>query len=133
VLKQLQNGEQTSRNLARKYSEDPGSANGGRIASAGSARGRRWAPTSKRPLSTLYPRAQISGLVKSSSTAFHIIRVDDRQDAHMKTLDEVKDQIEPILKQQKAQQVAQKQTEDLLQQAKKQGLDAAAAAKACRS
>jgi peptidyl-prolyl cis-trans isomerase D len=55
--------------------------------------------------------------------------VDDRQDAHMKTLEEVKDQIEPILKQQKAQQIAQKQAEDLLQHAKTQGLDAAASAK----
>ncbi len=31
----------------------------------------------------------------------------------MKTLDEVKAEIEPILKQQKAQDIAQKQTEDL--------------------
>ena len=43
----------------------------------------------------------------------------------MKTLDEVKAQIEPLLQQQKAQQVAQKQAEDFLQQAKTQGLDAA--------
>jgi peptidyl-prolyl cis-trans isomerase D len=74
------------------------------------------------------PKGQISDLVKSSY-GFHIIRVDDRQDAHMKTLEEVKDQVEPILKQQKAQQIAQKQAEDLLQQAKTQGLDAAASAK----
>ena len=47
----------------------------------------------------------------------------------MKTLDEVTGEIEPILKQQKAQQMAQKQAEDLVQQAKTQGLDAAAAAK----
>ena len=47
----------------------------------------------------------------------------------MKTLDEVKGEIEPILKQQKTQQIAQKQAEDLLQQAKTQGLDAVAAAK----
>jgi hypothetical protein len=47
----------------------------------------------------------------------------------MKTLDEVKGEIEPILKQQKTQQIAQKQAEDLLQQAKTQGLEPAAAAK----
>ena len=47
----------------------------------------------------------------------------------MKTLDEVKDQIEPVLKRQKAQQIAQKLAEDLLQQAKTQGLDTAAASK----
>jgi len=38
----------------------------------------------------------------------------------MKTLEEVKSQIEPVVKQQKAQQAAQKQAEDLLQQAKTQ-------------
>ena len=47
----------------------------------------------------------------------------------MKTLDEVKDQIEPVLKQQKAQQIAQKQADDFFQQAKSQGLDATSAAK----
>ena len=60
---------------------------------------------------------------------FHIIRLDDKQDAHMKTLDEVKAQIEPVVKQQKAQQAAQKVAEDLLQAAKTLGLDAAASAK----
>ena len=74
------------------------------------------------------PKGQISDLVKSSY-GFHIIRVDDKQDAHMKTLDEVKSEIEPILKQQKTQEIAQKQAEELLQQAKTQGLEAAAAAK----
>jgi peptidyl-prolyl cis-trans isomerase D len=54
--------------------------------------------------------------------------VDDRQDAHAKTLDEVKADIEPILKHQKAQQLAQKQADALLKQARAQGLDAAGAA-----
>ena len=65
-----------------------------------------------------------------SSFGFHIIRVDDKQEAHMKSLDEVKAEIEPILKAQKAQQVAQKQAEALLKQAQAQGqsLDSAAAA-----
>jgi len=47
----------------------------------------------------------------------------------MKTLDEVKGEIEPILKQQKTQEAAQKQAEELLQQAKTLGLDAGASAK----
>jgi peptidyl-prolyl cis-trans isomerase D len=64
-----------------------------------------------------------------SSYGFHIIRVDDKHDAHLKTLEEVKGQIEPIVKQQKAQHAAQKKADDLLQQAKTQGLDAAAASK----
>ena len=40
----------------------------------------------------------------------------------------MKAEIEPTLQKQKAQQVAQKQAEDLMNQARKQGLDAAAAA-----
>ncbi len=55
--------------------------------------------------------------------------MDDKQEAHLKTLDEVKDQIEPILKQQKAQQMAQNEADALAQAAKTKGLDAAAAAK----
>ena len=49
-----------------------------------------------------------------STDGFHIIRLDDKQDGHVKPLDEVKDQIEPVLKHQKAQQIAQKKAEDLL-------------------
>jgi peptidyl-prolyl cis-trans isomerase D len=124
LLKQLKAGAKFE-DLARKYSEDPGSAKeGGSLGWIGKG---RTVPEFEKAAFSL-PKGQISGLVKSSY-GFHIIRVDDRQDAHMKTLEEVKDQIEPILKQQKAQQIAQKQAEDLLQQAKTQGLDAAASAK----
>ena len=124
LLKQLKAGAKFE-DLARKYSEDPGSAKeGGSLGWIGKG---RTVPEFEKAAFSL-PKGQISDLVKSSY-GFHIIRVDDRQDAHMKTLEEVKDQIEPILKQQKAQQIAQKQAEDLLQQAKTQGLDAAASAK----
>lgn len=47
----------------------------------------------------------------------------------MKTLAEVKDQIEPVLKQQKAQQAADSEASVLLSQARSGGLDKAAAAK----
>jgi peptidyl-prolyl cis-trans isomerase D len=124
LLKQLKGGAKFE-DLARKYSEDPGSAKeGGSLGWIGKG---RTVPEFEKAAFSL-PKGQISNLVKSSY-GFHIIRVDDRQDAHMKTLDEVKGEIEPILKQQKAQQVAQKQAEDLLQQAKAEGLDTAAAAK----
>ena len=46
----------------------------------------------------------------------------------MKSIDEVKAQIEPLLKHQKAQQLAQKQAETLLKNARAQNIDAAAAA-----
>ncbi len=124
LLKQLKSGANFE-DLARKNSEDPGSAKqGGSLGWIGKG---RTVPEFEKAAFSL-PKGQISDLVKSSY-GFHIIRVDDKQDAHMKTLDEVKAEIEPILKQQKAQQLAQKQAEDLLQAAKAQGLDAAAAAK----
>lgn len=124
LLKQLKAGAKFE-DLAKKYSEDPGSAKeGGSLGWIGKG---RTVPEFEKAAFSL-PKGQLSDLVKSNY-GFHIIRVDDRQDAHMKSLDEIKDEIEPILKQQKAQEIAQKQAEDLAQQAKKQGLDAAASAK----
>ncbi|MGA7302954.1 MAG: peptidylprolyl isomerase [Candidatus Sulfotelmatobacter sp.] len=124
ILKQLKAGANFEE-LAKKYSEDPGSAKeGGSLGWIG--KGRTVPEFEKAAFSQ--PIGKVGDLVKSSY-GFHIIRVDARQDAHMKTLEEVKDQIEPILKQQKAQQIAQKQADDLLQLAKTKGLDAAATAK----
>lgn len=124
LLKQLKAGANFE-DLAKKYSEDPGSAKqGGSLGWIG--RGRTVPEFEKAAFSL--PKGQTSDLVKSSY-GFHIIRVDDKKEAHMKTLDEVKSEIEPIMKQQMAQQVAQKQADDLVQAAQKQGLDAAAAAK----
>jgi peptidyl-prolyl cis-trans isomerase D len=124
LLKQLKGGANFEE-LARKYSEDPGSAKeGGSLGWIG--KGRTVPEFEKAAFSQ--PIGQVGDLVKSSY-GFHIIRVDARQDAHLKTLEEVKDQIEPVLKQQKAQQLAQKDADDLAQAAKTKGLDAAAASK----
>ena len=122
LLKQIKGGAKCD-DLAKKYSEDPGSANvGGSLGWIG--RGQATPEFEKVAFSL--PKGQISDVVKSSD-GFHIIRVDDKQDAHVKSLDEVKAEIEPVLKQQKAQQAAQKQAEDMLKAARAQGLDAAAA------
>ena len=122
LLKQLKGGAKLE-DLAKKYSEDPGSAKqGGSLGWIG--RGQTVPEFEKTAFSL--PKGQISDLVKSSY-GFHIIRVDDKQEAHSKTLDEVKAEIEPILKHQKGQQIAQKEAEELLKQARAQGLDAAAA------
>jgi peptidyl-prolyl cis-trans isomerase D len=124
LLKQLKAGAKFE-DLAKKYSEDPGSAKeGGSLGWIGKG---RTVPEFEKAAFSL-PKGQMSDLVKSSY-GFHIIRVDDRQDAHMKTLDEVKDEIEPIVRQQKTQEAVQKQAENLLEQAKTQGLEAAAAVK----
>jgi len=122
LLKQLKGGAKLE-DLAKKYSEDPGSAKqGGSLGWIG--RGQTVPEFEKTAFSL--PKGQTSDLVKSSY-GFHIIRVDDKQEAHSKTLDEVKAEIEPILKHQKGQQIAQKEAEELLKQARAQGLDAAAA------
>lgn len=123
LSKQIKSGAKFD-DLAKKYSEDSGSANvGGSLGWIG--RGQMTPEFEKTAYSLT--KGQISDVVKTSD-GFHIIRLDDKQDAHMKSLDEVKSTIEPIVKHQKAQQLAQKKAEDLLRQAKTQGLDAAAAA-----
>ena len=122
LLKQLKGGAKFE-TLAEKYSEDPGSAKqGGSLGWIG--RGQTVPEFEKTAFSL--PKGQMSDLVKSSY-GFHIIRIDDKQDAHMKSLDEVKSEIEPALKHQKAQQIAQRQAETLLADARKSTLDAAAA------
>lgn len=121
LLKQLKSGAKFE-DLAKKYSEDPGSAKeGGSLGWIG--RGQTVPEFEKTAFSL--PKGQTSDLVKSSY-GFHIIRVDDKQDAHLKSLDEVKSEIEPALKHQKAQQIAQKQAENLLKDARATTLDAAA-------
>src|SRR5580693_2378983 len=123
LLKQLKAGAKFE-DLARKYSEDPGSAKeGGSLGWIGKG---QTVPEFEKAAFSL-PKGQISDLVKSSY-GFHITRINNKQKAHIKTLDEEKDTIEPIIKHQKGQQVAQKKAEDLLKQARAQGLDAAAAA-----
>src|SRR5215472_318286 len=122
LLKQIKSGAKFE-TLAEKYSEDPGSAKqGGSLGWIG--RGQTVPEFEKTAFSL--PKGQMSDLVKSSY-GFHIIRVDDKQDAHMKSLDEVKSEIEPILRHQRAQQIAQQKAETLLADARKNGLEAAAA------
>ena len=122
LLKQVKSGAKFE-DLAKKYSEDPGSAKeGGSLGWIG--RGQTVPEFEKTAFSL--PKGQMSDLVKSSY-GFHIIRVDDKQDAHVKSLDEVKAEIEPALKHQKAQQMAQKQADTLLKDARATTLDAAAA------
>jgi len=124
ILKQLKAGAKFE-DLAKKYSEDTGSAkNGGSLGWIG--RGRTVPEFEKVAFSL--PKGATSDVVQSSY-GFHIIHVDDKQDAHVKTLDEVKSQIEPILQQQKAGQMAESQASALLAQARSAGLDKAAAAK----
>lgn len=124
VLKQVKAGGNFAE-LAKKYSEDTGSAkNGGSLGWIGKG---RTVPEFEKAAFSL-PKGATSDLVQSSY-GFHIIHVDDKQDAHTKSLDEVKSQIEPLIKQQKATQAAQHETDQLLSDARSTSLEKAAAAK----
>ena len=124
VMKQLKAGGKME-DLAKKYSDDPGSAKqGGELGWIG--RGRT-VPEFEKAAFSQAP-GQTSDLVKSSY-GFHIIRTEDKHEAHMKTLDEVKGEIEPLIKQQKASRMMDNAGNSLLEQAKTQGLEKAAAAK----
>jgi peptidyl-prolyl cis-trans isomerase D len=124
VLKQFKGGAKLE-DLAKKYSDDPGSAKqGGELGWIG--RGRTVPEFEKAAFSQ--GKGQTSDLVKSSY-GFHIIRTEDKHEAHLKTLDEVKGEIEPLIRQQKAARMMEAAGNSLLDQARSQGLDKAAAAK----
>ncbi len=124
VLKQLKAGGDFAK-LAEKYSEDSGTAkNGGELNWIG--RGRTVPEFEKAAFSL--PKGGTSDLVKSSY-GFHIINVEDKQDAHLKTLAEVKPEIEEKLKQQKSQHATEVAANTLLSAARNDGLEKAAAAK----
>jgi peptidyl-prolyl cis-trans isomerase D len=124
VLKQLKAGGKFE-DLAKKNSDDPGSGKqGGDLGWIG--RGRTVPEFEKAAFSL--PKGQLSDLVKSTF-GFHIIRVDDKHEAHVKTLDEVKGEIEPLIRQQKAGRLMENAGNALLDQARREGLEKAAAAK----
>ncbi|HVO80458.1 MAG TPA: peptidyl-prolyl cis-trans isomerase [Terriglobales bacterium] len=124
VLKQLKAGA-SFEDLAKKYSEDPSGKTGGSIG---------WIRRGGFPVpevdSTAFslPKGGTSDVI-NAGYAFVILHIDDRQTAHMKTLDEVKDQIEPAIRQEKASRAADAAASSLLGQARTGGLEKAAAAK----
>ncbi len=123
VLKQLKAGAKFE-DLAKKYSDDPGSGKqGGDLGWIG--RGRT-VPEFEKAAFAL-PIGQLSDLVKSSY-GFHIMRVSDKHQAHVKTIDEVKDQIEPLIRQNKVSKLIDNAGNALLTQARAQGIEKAAAA-----
>jgi peptidyl-prolyl cis-trans isomerase D len=124
VLKEIKAGGDFAK-LAEKYSDDPGSAkSGGDLGWIG--RGRTVPEFEKAAFSL--GKGQTSDLVKSSY-GFHIIHVEDKQEAHLKALAEVKSEIEEKVKQQKAARATETAANALLSQARTDGLDKAAAAK----
>jgi peptidyl-prolyl cis-trans isomerase D len=124
ILKEVKAGGDFAK-LAERNSDDPGSAkSGGELGWIG--RGRTVPEFEKAAFSL--GKGQTSDLVKSSY-GFHIIRLEDKHDAHLKTLAEVKSEIEEKVKQQKTARATEVAANALLSQARTDGFDKAAAAK----
>jgi len=125
VLKEVKAGGDFAK-LAEKYSEDSTTAkNGGELGWLG--RGRAGVPEFDTAAFSL-GKGQTSDLVKSIY-GFQIIRVEDKQEAHLKSLPELKSEIEEKVKQQKTTQATESAANALLSQARNDGFDKAAAAK----
>jgi peptidyl-prolyl cis-trans isomerase D len=123
VLKEVKGGGDFAK-LAEKYSDDTTAKSGGEIGWIG--RGQA-APEFERAAFGL-SKGQTSDVVRSS-IAFHIIRVDDKQQAHLKMLAEVKGEIEEKVKQQKTERATEAAANALLSHTRTDGFDVAAAAK----
>ncbi|MBV9623884.1 MAG: peptidyl-prolyl cis-trans isomerase [Acidobacteria bacterium] len=125
VLKQLKAGGNFAE-LAKKYSEDPDTAKKG--GSVGLVRPDVFPDAGVKKAVTTTPKGSTSELI-DASYAFVIIHVEDKQAAYVKNLNDVKAQIEPIIKQEKAAQAAQHEADQLLSEARSTSLEKAAAGK----
>jgi len=121
VAKQLQGGANFA-DLGKKYSEDPGSAKDGGLLPP-ITRGRTVPEFEQAAFNT--PVGQTTGVIRTSY-GFHIIRVEAKQQARLKPLEEVKVEIEPILKQQKAAAQSQSVANTIQTLARTEGMDKAA-------
>jgi peptidyl-prolyl cis-trans isomerase D len=124
LLKQIKAGGNFA-DLASKNSDDPGSkVQGGEL---GWLDRGKTVPEFDKAAFTLAP-GQTSDLVKTQF-GYHILQVEDKKTAHLRPLAEVKPEIVPVLEQQKAGAAEQTFASSLASDAKKNGLDKAAAAK----
>ncbi len=124
IDKQLKSGASFA-DLAKKNSDDPGSAqNGGLLPPL--VKGQTVPEFEQAAFNT--PPGQTTGIIHTSY-GFHIIHVESRQQARLKPLDEVKAQIEPILKQQRAGAEAQNLANAVQKLAASQGMTKAATEK----
>lgn len=120
IEKQLKAGANFG-DLAKKYSEDPGSApNGGLL--TGLRKGQTVPEFEQAAFNT--PPGQTTGIIRTQY-GFHIIHVESKQEARLKPLDEVKPEIEPLLKQQKAGAQAQSIASAVQTLSRTEGIDKA--------
>ena len=124
ILKQLKGGADFA-DVAKKNSQDTDSAkNGGSLGWV--QRASIPAPEVAKAAFSL-PKGQTSEVI-NAGYGFDIVHIDDKQAAEFKSLDQVKEQIEPVLKKQKAERAAENLSNTVVNQARADGLDKAAAA-----
>ncbi len=117
ILKQLKGGANFSE-LAKKYSDDPGSKEqGGEL---GFVQHGATVPEFDRTAFSLQP-GQLSGVIRTQF-GFHILQVEEKQPAHVKPVDEVHDLIMANLMQQAQSEGAQKYVAKLQAEAQQSGL-----------
>jgi peptidyl-prolyl cis-trans isomerase D len=122
ILKQLNGGADFAA-LAKKSSDDPGSAeNGGSLGWI--QRGRTVPEFEQAAFGAT--KGQLVGPVQSSF-GFHIIRVDDKRQARLRSLDEVRAEIEPIVRREKAQGELDRLARTLEAHSRTAGMEKAAA------
>jgi peptidyl-prolyl cis-trans isomerase D len=122
VLKQLQAGGSWN-DLAKKYSDDPGSKDqGGEL---GFAKPGTMVPAFD---NAIFNQKIGDIAIVKSNYGYHIIQVEERQDAHTKQLSEVRDSIVAELSRDAAQQSASNYAQKLTTEANQNGLDKTAAA-----
>ncbi len=122
VLKQLQAGGSWT-DLAKKYSDDPGSKDSG--GELGWAQPGRMVPEFDNAIFT--QKIGDIAIVKSQF-GYHVVQVEDRQEAHTQPLNEVLPQIQAALVREASAQAQENYARTLTSEADKEGLEKAAAA-----
>jgi peptidyl-prolyl cis-trans isomerase D len=124
ILKQIKSGGNFA-DLASKNSDDPGSkTQGGEL---GWLDPGKTVPEFDKAAFSL-PVGQTSDLIKTQF-GYHILQVEDKKTAHLRPLAEVKAEIVPVLEQQRVGAAEQTFASALAADAKKNGLEKAAASK----
>ncbi len=112
--------------VVKQYSEDPDSkAKGGEIGEVQQGSGRFPFPEQDKAVFSLN-KGQTSGVVESPY-GFQIFQIEDKQTAHIKSLDEVKAQIEPLIAAEKAARDADSLANTVQSEARTTSLEKAAA------
>lgn len=122
VKKKLEAGANFT-DLAKKVSEDPGSKdNGGLYQDV--VKGQMVPEFDKEAFSL--PIGKISNPVKTSF-GYHVLKVDARRDARLKPMDQVRAELEPVVRAEKAHDRLEALANTVLNDARRDGIDAAAA------